>query len=336
MRRQTSKPEPSGSITSSTTQAIAWVPSASIAPPASARGHDAEVLDGEEVGEQRDDLRVVLDQQHGGHAVSLAPERARRTRFPRMFIFGTSAGQRRAVNWGHEAIPHHHRRHRRRRGGLRSPRSPTTARPPQMGSATFETCLRAHGIPVPAGLKAGRSRSGSARTRTPPVSRTRSGLRPEPGRQPADRGRRSSHVPGDKGLNPPADVDELKPWILQQSQTAAGNTALKACGFAGAGGEACRRGRRHVRCRQGPGRFEGGDIAAGTSEGTDHADDLTRRRSFGTGSAPAARRRGRPRPPARRAPRSARRRAPRRARPAPGAPRSRAPRAGTASRTAGS
>ena len=35
----------------------------------------------------------------------------------------------------------------------------------------------------------------------------------------------------DHGLNPPATIDQLKPWMAQQYATDAGRAALHACGF---------------------------------------------------------------------------------------------------------
>ena len=102
---------------------------------------------------------------------------------------------------------------------------------------TFGTCLKAHGIPIPAELK------GIAIKEWVGAHQDTAGLEAaftacDPNPRQGDKA--DSAAPQElvaclraKGLQPPANVSELKPWILQQSQTAAGNTALKACGFAG-------------------------------------------------------------------------------------------------------
>ena len=197
------------------------------------RGHDAEVLDGEEVAEQRDDLRVVLDQQHGGHGVSLARGRRQRTRFPRMFIFGAHGA----------SSP---------RGGLEGmkrfltiiaatavaaavtiPALADSGSPSDEG--TFATCLRAHGIPIPAGLEGGAVKQWiGAHPDTAGLEDAFKGCDAR-GRQgrPTRRRRNCARAWPARGSTPPTSLDELKPWVLQQSQTAAGKDALKACGFGG-------------------------------------------------------------------------------------------------------
>ena len=103
--------------------------------------------------------------------------------------------------------------------------------------ATFATCMRAHGVPVPTDLE------GVAIKQWVGDHEDAEGLKAafqacDPHPNQGDKA--DSAAPQElvaclraKGLQPPANVSELKPWILQQSQTAAGNTALKACGFAG-------------------------------------------------------------------------------------------------------
>jgi hypothetical protein len=103
--------------------------------------------------------------------------------------------------------------------------------------ATFATCMRAHDVPIPADLE------GVAIKQWIGDHADAAGLEaafkacdPHP-RQ----GDKADHAApeklvaclSEKGLQPPASIDDLKPWILQQSGTAAGKDALKACGFAG-------------------------------------------------------------------------------------------------------
>ncbi len=103
--------------------------------------------------------------------------------------------------------------------------------------ATFATCLRAHGVAIPADLEgvaikqwigahpdaAGLDSAFKACDPNPRQGRKDDGPGPDELR---------ACMTG-KGLNPPAGLDTLKPWVLQQSQTAAGSAALKECGFAG-------------------------------------------------------------------------------------------------------
>jgi hypothetical protein len=103
--------------------------------------------------------------------------------------------------------------------------------------ATFATCLRAHDIPIPADL------DGVAVKEWIGAHRDTAGLDgafkacdPNPRQGPKDGGPGPQELReclAGKGLNPPTGLDELKPWVLQQSQTAAGKDVLKACGFAG-------------------------------------------------------------------------------------------------------
>jgi hypothetical protein len=103
--------------------------------------------------------------------------------------------------------------------------------------ATVATCLRAHGIPIPADLE------GVAIKQWIGAHRDIAGLDdafttcdPKPRQGAKDGGPGPEELRTcltGKGLNPPASLDELKPWVLHQSQTAAGKEALNACGFAG-------------------------------------------------------------------------------------------------------
>jgi hypothetical protein len=102
---------------------------------------------------------------------------------------------------------------------------------------TFATCLRAHGIPIPADLE------GVAITQwvgdhqdTPGLDAAFEACDPKPrqGDKP-DNAAPEQLIAclRTKGLNPPGGLNEFKPWLLQQSRTSAGKDARKACGFAG-------------------------------------------------------------------------------------------------------
>ena len=106
--------------------------------------------------------------------------------------------------------------------------------PSSDGPAAFETCLRAHGIPVPAGLEGRAFKEWiGAHPDTAGLEAAFEACDPQAGK-PSDQGPKELRTClASKGLTPPADLDALKPWVLQQSQTSAGNEARKACGFAG-------------------------------------------------------------------------------------------------------
>jgi hypothetical protein len=106
--------------------------------------------------------------------------------------------------------------------------------PSSDGPAAFETCLRAHGIPVPAGLEGRAFKEWiGAHPDTSGLEDAFGACDPQAGK-PSDQGPKELRTClANKGLNPPAELDALKPWVLQQSQTAAGKDALKACGFGG-------------------------------------------------------------------------------------------------------
>jgi hypothetical protein len=113
----------------------------------------------------------------------------------------------------------------------------------------FATCLRTHGIPVPAGLE------GVAIKQWIGDHQDTAGL--EAAFEACDpnprQGDKADHAAPEKlvaclrtkGLTPPAALDDLKPWVFEQSKTDAGKAALNACGFAGvedkraAGGGGC-------------------------------------------------------------------------------------------------
>jgi hypothetical protein len=102
---------------------------------------------------------------------------------------------------------------------------------------TFATCLRAHGIPLPADVEGGAVKQWIATHRgTAGLDEAFKACDPQPRTGIKDGGPGPEELRAcltGKGLNPPAGFDELKPWVLQQSQTTAGKDALNACGFAG-------------------------------------------------------------------------------------------------------
>jgi hypothetical protein len=102
---------------------------------------------------------------------------------------------------------------------------------------TFAACLRTHGIPVPADLEGVAIKEWvGAHQDTAGLEAAFKACDPHPG--PVDK---ADHAAPEKlvaclrgkGLEPPERIDALKPWILEQSRTDAGKTALNACGFAG-------------------------------------------------------------------------------------------------------
>jgi hypothetical protein len=102
---------------------------------------------------------------------------------------------------------------------------------------TFATCLRAHAIPIPADL-AGRGVKEwiIGHPDTAGLDAAFRACDSDPSQAPKDHGQAPEQLRTcltGKGLNPPTGLDELKPWILRQSETVAGNAALKACGFGG-------------------------------------------------------------------------------------------------------
>ena len=115
--------------------------------------------------------------------------------------------------------------------------------------AAFATCLRSHGIPIPA------DREGVAIKRWIGEHEDLAGLQnaidecaPNPRHGVKDDGVAPEELRAclrGKGLDAPESLDALKPWIFEQSETDAGKAALTACGFAagekkpGAGGSTC-------------------------------------------------------------------------------------------------
>jgi hypothetical protein len=103
--------------------------------------------------------------------------------------------------------------------------------------ATFATCLRTQGIPVPADLEGVAIKEWiGAHPDLAGLDDAFAACDPKPRQGSKDDGPGPAELRAcltGKGLNPPASLDELKPWVLRQSETAAGKDALKACGFAG-------------------------------------------------------------------------------------------------------
>jgi hypothetical protein len=97
--------------------------------------------------------------------------------------------------------------------------------------ATFTSCLRAHGLAIPAGLDPMASKmwlhahEGSASFQTDIDA-----CDPKPAKSSGPAPEELVACLRDHGLTPPASIDELKPWMAQQTDTAAGKAALSACG----------------------------------------------------------------------------------------------------------
>lgn len=105
---------------------------------------------------------------------------------------------------------------------------------PSDETAAFESCLRAHGVPLPSDLEGAAAKAWIGDHPNTP------GLEDAFKACGAHAPKHSGPAPEElrtclagKGLEPPASLDDLKRWILQQSGTAAGKDALKACGVAG-------------------------------------------------------------------------------------------------------
>jgi hypothetical protein len=98
--------------------------------------------------------------------------------------------------------------------------------------ATFTSCLRAHGLPVPEGLDAMASKQWvGAHEGSPGFEAAMNACDPKPDRQ-AENSSPEELVSclREHGLTPPTSIDELKPWMAQQDGTTAGRAALSACG----------------------------------------------------------------------------------------------------------
>jgi hypothetical protein len=100
---------------------------------------------------------------------------------------------------------------------------------------TFGTCLKAHGIPIPADLTGIAIKEWvGAHQDTPGLEAAFKACDPHPGDvEKADHAAPEELVAclRANGLEPPSNVADLKPWILQQDGTSAGRAALHACDF---------------------------------------------------------------------------------------------------------
>ncbi len=109
--------------------------------------------------------------------------------------------------------------------------------PPADELATFSSCLRTHGIPIPADLE------GVAVKEWIGEHEDLAGLKaafeacdPNPSQGRRDDAEEPEELRAclrSKNLDPPASLEALKPWVLEQSATDAGKAALTACGFGG-------------------------------------------------------------------------------------------------------
>jgi hypothetical protein len=101
--------------------------------------------------------------------------------------------------------------------------------------AAFTSCLRAHGLAVPTGLEpvalkgwlGDHEGSASFEAAVNACEPHTEG----PAKAPAPSPEELVTCLRDHGLDAPATIDQLKPWVLQQSQTESGKAALTACGF---------------------------------------------------------------------------------------------------------
>jgi hypothetical protein len=101
---------------------------------------------------------------------------------------------------------------------------PAGASPADDPAAQLVSCLRAHGADVPAGTTGLALKQWVGDHESDPAV---AACRPPGGGAIADR----VACLKDHGLNPPSSVEELKPWLVAQSRTDAGNAAMKACGM---------------------------------------------------------------------------------------------------------
>lgn len=128
--------------------------------------------------------------------------------------------------------------------------------------AAVASCLRAHGIAIPEDLERVAIKQWLAeQDDTAEFQAAMKACAPEPVREKASGPAPEELVSSlrDPGLNPPSNLEELKPWIARQMETAAGKDALEACNFGpapAAKGEGCAddtakpsRARAHVRAR---------------------------------------------------------------------------------------
>jgi hypothetical protein len=110
---------------------------------------------------------------------------------------------------------------------------------------TFATCLRSHGIPVPTDLEGVAIKQWvGEHPDTPGLDAAFQACDPNPQGDKADAAAPQELVAclRNKGLTPPANLNDLKPWVLDQFKSESGKAALNACGLAApeekpAGGE---------------------------------------------------------------------------------------------------
>jgi hypothetical protein len=102
--------------------------------------------------------------------------------------------------------------------------------------ATFASCLRAHGAAIPTGLDAVATKEWlGAHEQEADVSKAMDACNPVTVRREKT-GNTASPAElvsclHDHGLEAPATIDELKPWVARQMDTAAGKAVLNACGL---------------------------------------------------------------------------------------------------------
>jgi hypothetical protein len=100
--------------------------------------------------------------------------------------------------------------------------------------ATFTSCLRTHGLAVPAGLDPRglktwlRDHEGGAG-----FEAALDACNPKPDGPAKDAGPAPAELAAclkERGLDAPSSIDQLKPWVAQQSETDSGKAALSVCG----------------------------------------------------------------------------------------------------------
>jgi hypothetical protein len=102
------------------------------------------------------------------------------------------------------------------------------------GAAAFESCLRAHGIGVPADLEGRAFKEWiGAHPDTPGLDAAFEACGAAGAKSSAAAPEELRACLAGKGLTAPTTIEEFKPWIEQQLNTAAGKQALTACGFGG-------------------------------------------------------------------------------------------------------
>ena len=107
--------------------------------------------------------------------------------------------------------------------------------------ATFTSCMRAHGAAIPDGLDAfATKRWLGAHEEEADVAKAMDACNEGDERQPVMEVHQKADAVSpaellsclhDRGLEAPPMIDELKPWVARQMDTAAGKAALTACGL---------------------------------------------------------------------------------------------------------